>query len=160
MPGGGAGGGGGSPLDALMPLMQSPQMQQMLSSPQVQGMAEQMSSGNADLGSLMQSMMPMVSSMLGGGAPGQGAPGASGAAGQAPRSAGAGSSRAMPPAGSPEMKAMLVQELGAEEAARWQKVIKDDTSLMQQSGKSAGQHSTAYAAGSIKDAEGDKGLLF
>ena len=162
MPAAAGGGGGGSPLDALMPLMQSPQMQQMLSSPQVQGMAEQMSSGNADLGSLMQSMMPMVSSMLGGGGAGQDGLGASGPGGRVSRSAGASSSQAssMPPAGSPEMKAVLVQELGAEEAARWQKIIKDDKSLMHQSGKSARQHSSAYAAGSIKDAEGDKGFMF
>eukprot|EP00892_Ulva_mutabilis_P010765 jgi/Ulvmu1/8060/UM004_0297.1 len=156
---GGGGGGTGSPLDALMPLMQSPQMQQMLNSPQVQGMAEQMSSGNADLGSLMQSMMPMVSSMLGGAPPGQGGSGASGLSGQAPRSGG-GSSAPMPPAASAEMKAILVQELGAEEAARWQRVMKEDKALMQQAGKSAGQHSTAYAAGSVRDAEGDKGALF
>lgn len=159
----GGSGGGGGPLDMLMPLMQSPQMQQMLNSPQVQGMAEQMSSGNADLGSLMQSMMPMVSSMLGGGpAPPQDQAGSSVPAGRGARSAGAGTSHAssMPPAASAEMKAMLVQELGQEEAARWQKVLKEDKGAVQRASKFAGQRSSAYVAGSTRDAEGDKGMMF
>lgn len=165
LPTGGAaatGGSGGGPLDMLMPLMQSPQMQQMLNSPQVQGMAEQMSSGNADLGSLMQSMMPMVSSMLGGSPATAGEANPSAPSGQGARSAGAGTSRtnSMPPAASAEMKAMLVQELGPEEAARWQKVIKQDKGALQRASKFAGQRSSAYAAGSTRDAEGDKGFMF
>ena len=162
---GGAGAGGGGALDMLLPLMQSPQMQgmaqQMMQSPQMQGMADQMSSGETDLGSLMQSMMPMVSSMFGGAPPGQDQAGSSAVAGRGTRSAGAGSSQAnsMPAAGSAEMKAMLVQQLGAEEAARWQKVLKEDKGAMQRAGKSARECSSAYAAGSTRDAEGDKGFM-
>lgn len=150
----------------LLPLMQSPQMQgmaqQMMQSPQMQGMAEQMSSGETDLGSLMQSMMPMVSSMFGGAPPGQDQAGSSAVAGRGTRSAGAGSSQAnsMPAAGSAEMKAILVQQLGAEEAARWQKVLKEDKGAMQRAGKSGRECSSAYAAGSTRDAEGDKGFMF
>ena len=42
-------------------MARNPAVQQMMQSPQMQDMANQMESGNADLGSMLQQMMPMAS---------------------------------------------------------------------------------------------------
>jgi hypothetical protein len=143
-PGGGAPAGAANPLQGLMAAMAGGEPSGAASragtGPMVRaGGAEP--GGGAGLASLMQSMMPMMNSMLGGGAPGS--PGRSG-----PSSGGdvtASGSRAAGQSSKNDAD-VLKAVLGVKEGKQWAEQIKKDRRAQARLGQNL-QHSAAYTAG-------------
>lgn len=175
---GGAAGGGGGLMDLVANMAQNPNVQNMMASPQMQDIGNQMESGNADFGSLIQQMMPMVGSMLGGGAggpgglpgmppmppaSGAGAPAAATGAGAGARSTAAGAGMSSGAGSAPDVGAfrgMLGELMGEGEADRWMRQIIQDRGVLRQQGAASGdqEHSDVYSAGAIPE-EAGKGLF-
>ena len=96
-------------------------LQQLTSSPQMNNLANSMGD-SPDLGSLMQSMMPMVSQMLGGMGGGGGT--TAQMSGSSIQQGGAQNRSAAP------SMSVLQRELTPDEAARWASVIRNDEAAL------------------------------